>query len=113
MKCNGRGWSRPAFLQAGKKGEIMRDVILHAFNWPLAKVADNAAAIAANGFGAVLLPPPLYSDQNGPDWWQRYQPKDYRVIRSYLGGKEQLERTIWPCTMLMFASMLMWKQPHG
>lgn len=81
-------------FELADKGAIMSDVILHAFNWPLAKVADSAAAIAANGFGAVLLPPPLYSDQNGPDWWQRYQPKDYRVIRSYLGGKEQLERAI-------------------
>lgn len=72
----------------------MRDVILHAFNWPYADVAAQARAIAGNGYGAVLLAPPLYSDQNGADWWQRYQPKDYRVVRSFLGGKEELERAI-------------------
>lgn len=72
----------------------MRDVILHAFNWPYVEVAGQAQAIAASGYGSVLLPPPLYSDQSGADWWQRYQPKDYRVIRSFLGGKEELERAI-------------------
>lgn len=72
----------------------MRDVILHAFNWPFVKVADNARSIAEIGYGAILLPPPLYSDQNGSDWWQRYQPKDYRIVRSFLGDKEQLLRAI-------------------
>ncbi|MCM2359460.1 MAG: alpha-amylase family glycosyl hydrolase, partial [Geobacteraceae bacterium] len=72
----------------------MRDVILHAFNWPYAEVAARARAIAEIGYGAVLFAPPLYSDQYGADWWQRYQPKDYRVVRSFLGGKEELERAI-------------------
>lgn len=72
----------------------MHDVILHAFNWTYAEVADQAHAIAGIGYGAVLLPPPLYSDQSGADWWQRYQPKDYRVLRSFLGGKEELQRAI-------------------
>lgn len=72
----------------------MPDVILHAFNWSYAMVADNARAIAENGFGGVLFPPPLYSDSNGPAWWQRYQPKDYRVIRSFLGGRQELEQAI-------------------
>jgi len=72
----------------------MHDVILHAFNWGYSEVADQARAIADSGYGAVLLPPPLYSDQSGSDWWQRYQPKDYRIIRSFLGGKEELQRAI-------------------
>jgi alpha-amylase len=72
----------------------MRDVILHAFNWPYDDVANRAPAIAQHGYGAVLLPPVLYSEQNGPDWWHRYQPKDYRIVRSFLGGKRELERAI-------------------
>jgi hypothetical protein len=28
------------------------------------------------------------------EWWQRYQPKDYRLIRSFLGGKVELEKAI-------------------
>jgi alpha-amylase len=72
----------------------MRDVILHAFNWRYADVADRARTIAGYGYGAVLLPPPLYSEPNGSQWWQRYQPKDYRVIRSFLGGKGELVRAI-------------------
>lgn len=68
----------------------MRDVVLHAFNWTYDSIAARAAEIAAAGFGAVLFPPPLYSDDAGAAWWQRYQPKDYRVLRSYLGRKAAL-----------------------
>jgi len=68
----------------------MADVILHAFDWKFADVAAKASRIAELGYGAVLLSPPLYSDENGPQWWQRYQPKDYRVIRSYLGRPRQI-----------------------
>lgn len=68
----------------------MNDVILHAFDWKYQEITNNAGRISAVGFGAVLISPPLYSEPNGPEWWQRYQPKDYRVIRSHLGGKADL-----------------------
>jgi alpha-amylase len=70
------------------------DVILHAFNWRHAWLEERAKEIAACGYGAVLVPPPLYSDERGEAWWQRYQPRDYRVVRSWLGGKEELQRGI-------------------
>lgn len=72
----------------------MRDVILHAFNWPLRDIAARAEAIAAHGYGAVLLPPPLYTNERGEAWWQRYQPRDYRIVRSFLGGKRELRAAI-------------------
>lgn len=72
----------------------MADVILHCFNWKYTEIAQEAQAIAAQGYGAVLLPPPLYSDEKGMEWWQRYQPKDYRVIRSALGNKNDLQEAI-------------------
>lgn len=72
----------------------MPDVILHAFDWKFGEVARLAPRIAELGYGAVLLSPPLYSDENGPEWWQRYQPRDYRVIRSYLGRKADLVAAI-------------------
>ena len=68
----------------------MRDVILHAFNWRYEELTEQAGEIAAAGYGAVLIPPPLYSDPLGAEWWQRYQPKDYRILRSHLGGKREL-----------------------
>ncbi len=72
----------------------MHDVILHAFDWPYREISRHAARISELGYGAVLLPPPLYSDPDGPEWWQRYQPKDYRLLRSHLGRKTGLRSTI-------------------
>jgi alpha-amylase len=68
----------------------MKNVILHAFNWRYRTIADRAADIAAAGYGAVLFPPPLYSDEEGTAWWQVYQPRDYRILRSHLGRKADI-----------------------
>jgi alpha-amylase len=75
----------------------MRNVTLHAFNWRYQDILENLDAIHAAGYGAILVPPVLYSDANGDQWWQRYQPKDYRVLLSYLGGKRDLEQLIAAC----------------
>jgi alpha-amylase len=72
----------------------MSDVVLHAFNWRYEEIERNARAIRDAGYGAVLFPPPLYSDETIAKWWQRYQPKDYRVLRSYLGNKNELVRAL-------------------
>lgn len=74
----------------------MNDVILQAFDWRYAGLATHAEKIAEVGYGAVLIPPPLYSrdDESGQAWWNRYQPKDYRVLRSFLGNKRDLELAI-------------------
>lgn len=72
----------------------MNDVILHAFNWSYNQITAAASEIGRLGYGAVLFPPPLYSDEHGPEWWQRYQPRDYRVIRSALGNKRELQAAI-------------------
>ena len=69
------------------------DVILHAFDWRYADIADNAALIQELGYKSVLVSPAmksLRSDKNKPQqkptqWWQRYQPQDYRVIDNQLG----------------------------
>jgi alpha-amylase len=72
----------------------MRDVVLHAFNWDYSTITARAGEIATAGYGAVLFPPVLYSDEHGMDWWQRYQPKDYRILRSHLGRKADLESAV-------------------
>lgn len=78
----------------------MRNVTLHAFNWRYREILDSLEQIYAAGYGAILIPPPLYSDPMGDQWWQRYQPKDYRVLLSYLGGKKDLEDLIKACHSL-------------
>lgn len=75
----------------------MRNVTLHAFNWRYTDILNNLDAIRDAGYGAVLIPPILYSDPKGDQWWQRYQPKDYRVLLSYLGGKRDLQQLITAC----------------
>lgn len=72
----------------------MNDVILHAFDWRYLDIEQNAKQIAELGYGAVLIPPPLYSDESGHAWWQRYQPRDYRILRSALGRKNDLKKAI-------------------
>ncbi|MEJ2766186.1 alpha-amylase family glycosyl hydrolase [Photobacterium sp. MCCC 1A19761] len=70
------------------------NVILHAFDWPYHRVAAHAEAIAAVGFKAVLVSPPMKSLRAEPatPWWQRYQPQDYRVIDNQLGNTEDFRR---------------------
>lgn len=75
----------------------MRNVTLHAFNWRYTDIINNLDSIRAAGYGAILIPPPLYSDPRGDQWWQRYQPKDYRVLLSHLGGKRDLENLLEAC----------------
>ncbi|MEM9486175.1 MAG: alpha-amylase family glycosyl hydrolase, partial [Cyanobacteria bacterium P01_F01_bin.116] len=75
----------------------MRTVTLHAFNWKYSDIIKNLDSIREAGYGAILIPPPLYSDPKGDQWWQRYQPKDYRVLLSHLGGKKDLEQMIAAC----------------
>lgn len=74
----------------------MGSALLHAFNWSFAEVADEADRIQDMGYYGVLLSPPIYSGPIGSSrpWWQVYQPKDYRVISSHLGGKDDLVRAI-------------------
>ena len=65
------------------------DVILHAFDWSYATVADRAPEIAETGYRAVLVSPPLKSPITpGCHWYQRYQPQDFRVINNCDGDKE-------------------------
>ncbi|MBE5315274.1 MAG: alpha-amylase family protein [Xanthomonadales bacterium] len=66
------------------------DVILHAFNWSYDTVEARAAEIQSLGYKAVLVVPPLKSE--GPAWWARYQPQDYRTIDHPLGNKQSFER---------------------
>ncbi|MDV3353821.1 alpha-amylase family protein [Leptothoe sp. LEGE 181152] len=65
------------------------NVILHAFDWSYATVTERAPAIAAAGYGAVLVTPPLKSPITQEcRWYQRYQPQDFRVISNCDGDKE-------------------------
>jgi alpha-amylase len=72
----------------------MNNVVLHAFNWSYDQIASRAADIAKTGYGAVLFPPPLYSDEDGKQWWQVYQPRDYRILRSHCGRRADLVKAI-------------------
>lgn len=71
------------------------NVILHAFDWSYATVAERAPDIAAAGYGAVLVTPPLKSPITPKcRWYQRYQPQDFRVISNCDGDKESFTAMI-------------------
>ncbi|ACB49622.1 probable alpha amylase [Crocosphaera subtropica ATCC 51142] len=80
-----------------KEENVMRDVVLHVFNWQYQEIINRLGEIRDAGYGALLIPPPIYSDVKGHDWWQCYQPKDYRVVLSHLGGKQELKELIEQC----------------
>lgn len=72
------------------------NVILHAFDWPYALVAQRADEIFAAGYKSVLVSPPMKSlkQAQGTKWWQRYQPQDYRVIDNQLGNTQDFTRMV-------------------
>ncbi|MGR5145511.1 alpha-amylase family glycosyl hydrolase [Photobacterium alginatilyticum] len=87
------------------------NVILHAFDWPYSRIAENAEAIAKSGFKAVLVSPPMKSKitNKGTQWWQRYQPQDYRVIDNQLGNTadfEQMTTTLKRHDLLVYADIV-------
>jgi alpha-amylase len=47
------------------------EVILHTFDWSYADIAREAETIAATGYRAMLVTPPLESPKSGScEWWQ-------------------------------------------
>jgi len=70
----------------------MGNVVLHAFNWKFAEVEQASKDISQAGFDAVLISPPALSE--GKEWFYRYQPLDYRIIQSPLGGLKALTSMI-------------------
>ena len=82
-------------LLLGLAGPARADVILHAFDWSYADIANQAEAIAAAGYKAVLMTPPLKSPKTGGcEWWLRYQPQDFRVIDNCDGNRESFTAAI-------------------
>jgi alpha-amylase len=77
-----------ALLALAAAGAAHAEVILHAFNWRYADVAERAPEISRLGYRAVLVSPPQRSE--GTPWYQRYQPQDYRVVDSPLGNLADL-----------------------
>ena len=69
------------------------NVILHAFDWKYADIAQRAAEISELGYGSVLVSPPMKSAQD-ERWWQRYQPQDYRIIDNALGNTVDFKNMI-------------------
>lgn len=72
------------------------DVVLHAFDWPYALIASRAEEIVQAGYKYVLVSPPMKSkkSESGTQWWQRYQPQDYRVIDNQLGNTTDFKQMI-------------------
>lgn len=68
------------------------EVILHAFNWHYSDVAAKAQEIANLGYKKVLVAPAYKSA--GDEWWARYQPQDYRVIKHSLGDTDDFKAMI-------------------
>ncbi|CED71205.1 alpha-amylase [Aliivibrio wodanis] len=64
------------------------NIILHAFDWSYQHITEQAELIASLGYRSVLVSPAMKSLclPSGTQWWQRYQPQDYRLIDNALGN---------------------------
>ncbi len=93
----------------------LRNVILHAFDWRYQDVAQRAKEIRQLGYGSVLVSPPMCSltTSKGTPWWQRYQPRDYRIIDNQLGNTHDFramvnalaEENVWVYADIVFNHM--------
>ncbi len=73
-----------------------QDVILHAFDWPYLLIAERASQLSKLGYKTVLISPPMksFTHSDGTQWWQRYQPQDYRIIDNQLGNTLDFKQMI-------------------
>jgi alpha-amylase len=72
------------------------NIILHAFDWTYQDIAEQAELIASLGYRSVLVSPAMKSLRlpSGTQWWQRYQPQDYRLIDNPLGDTIDFTRMV-------------------
>lgn len=80
-------------LEASQERKPHSGAILHLFNYPFDVIERELEFIAELGFKYVQISPPQLS-RKGSEWFQRYQPLDYRIIEGPLGSEKQLESLI-------------------
>lgn len=83
-------------IENSVKHQEKANIILHAFDWSYAAVAKNAQKMSEMGYHSVLVSAPMksFKHENGTDWWQRYQPQDYRIIDNQLGNTHDFSNMI-------------------
>lgn len=88
-------------MSQGMAGQLhnipaVSNVILHAFDWTYQSIAEQAEQISALGYRSVLVSPAMKSLHlpSGTQWWQRYQPQDYRLIDNPLGNTSDFKHMI-------------------
>lgn len=66
--------------------------IFHAFNQQYSDIAEFVCQLAEQGYSHVQISPAQQSNE-GNEWWKRYQPVDYSVIKG-LGTEDDLKQLI-------------------
>ncbi len=81
-------FSFPGLAKAGEQPIA----IFHAFNQQYKDVENFVCTLADQGYSHVQISPAQKSNP-GNEWWKRYQPVDYSVIKG-LGSERDLEELI-------------------
>ena len=67
--------------------------IVHMFNYPFKLIEQELPTLANIGFKYIQISPPQLS-RKGNQWFDRYQPLDYRIIDGPLGSEEDLRKLV-------------------
>ena len=69
-----------------------RNVIIQLFNWPFVEVQRVLPELKARGYSHVHVSPPQLSNERVWQWWGRYQPIDFTLLRGPLGNELEFKQ---------------------
>ena len=68
------------------------NVIVQLFNWSFDDIKDNMEELRAHGYSHIHVSPPQESNEHVWQWWGRYQPVDYSIIKGPLGNEAAFQQ---------------------
>jgi alpha-amylase len=100
---DGGGDAGPALSPAGEGGVDGGHALnppntyVQLFKWRWPDIATECGTfLGPNGFGGVEISPPMESIATD-DWWDMYQPVNYKVLVSDMGNAAELQEMITKC----------------
>src|SRR5688572_3014532 len=71
---------------------IHRNVIIQLFNWPFVEIQRVLPELKERGYSHVHVSPPQLSNERVWQWWGRYQPIDFTLLKGPLGNEWEFKQ---------------------